>query len=994
MDHKKKKKFTKAKFVKSANGAISIFLCLLLTPFLTVALALVEYVRYQEVIAVVDQVYELTGISVLADYDSYIHNRFGLLATTQDTELDEGIDDIFNTNAQLLGNQIQIENTAVAGSLSLAEAEVLRRQVLDFSEMTATAAVILDDFKLQELLDKLENLEAFETVMNTVGDLADTAASLNTLVESAQTLVDTLNGLKQSIQSITNTATSLVRRADSLISGISSDENVAIVLSESASFEERKEAAIAFYEYYKGELESLQTSLEGLKSQVTDIKTQLDDVKATVEEIRENLADVKETASNIGASKEDDEGEDAAEEEEDTEDSSGDDSEEADDSDDNSANENTFTDAAASAEGVIGGVIDELKEAMEQALKNFSEKATENVKDAVDDFVANTLEATGINNLISIYDDLSGFSMDSITSVEVEDLAGILQIVQNISDSAQDGGSVVDALKEELMSVIEVNLSLETLSTCLNDAIESAKNSLKESFEFELSALLDTMVSIVENLFGMDLFFNGDLNALVAFDGPTDSPYADFLYALGDLLEAIESLTSVFGSNDEDEEEDEDAGDNIIKALSDALTAAYNMMEAVFNIVGDKIESIIGLATDNFYEKMIISGYMRHNLPSRTDAGAVGEGGMVSLDGTGLMTGFEFNDIPRPAADGEDGSAYSGSLEKLKGVFKFLKTGNGEDSMFRGAELEYINAGTKSEIVNQTITFFDLYFLRMILDIFSIFTDPEVNTIAGSATIGAPIVYILYILIEPLCDTLLLVNKTSVPLIRADCWLSPTGVPKLMKALADAGLNDDLREELEGRLTKAVGGTVSSDEEEDSDDSEEPDDEKPKEDEKTDSGTEQPEKPNKDATDDSDKTDKPNTGKESDQGDKPDKGSDKTDKPDSDDDPDKPDADDDSDPNGKKGQTLAELTTIDYETHVLIQLMLFVHPDSQINRLGNLIELEAKAKYEAENFEMSKTYTAVEVSADTTFKPFFDLSKLNGGEPFLPSVRMKQMVTY
>ena len=67
---------TKQKIKKAVTGSISIFLCLLMTPFLSAALALVEYARYQEVIELTDELYEIVGVSTMSNYDSYLHGRF------------------------------------------------------------------------------------------------------------------------------------------------------------------------------------------------------------------------------------------------------------------------------------------------------------------------------------------------------------------------------------------------------------------------------------------------------------------------------------------------------------------------------------------------------------------------------------------------------------------------------------------------------------------------------------------------------------------------------------------------------------------------------------------------------------------------------------------------------------------------------------------------------------------------------------------------------
>jgi len=73
-----------------------------------------------------------------------------------------------------------------------------------------------------------------------------------------------------------------------------------------------------------------------------------------------------------------------------------------------------------------------------------------------------------------------------------------------------------------------------------------------------------------------------------------------------------------------------------------------------------------------------------------------------------------------------------------------------------------------------------------------------------------------------------------------------------------------------------------------------------------------------------------------------------------------------------------------------------VDSDTQIARLQDLVELET-AEYYRQNgktFSMSKTYTAVEIKADATFNPFFDLGTFTGGGSLLPSFEIKQMVSY
>ena len=81
---------------------------------------------------------------------------------------------------------------------------------------------------------------------------------------------------------------------------------------------------------------------------------------------------------------------------------------------------------------------------------------------------------------------------------------------------------------------------------------------------------------------------------------------------------------------------------------------------------------------------------------------------------------------------------------------------------------------------------------------------------------------------------------------------------------------------------------------------------------------------------------------------------------------------------------------------MLIMLLIYVDSDTQIQRLGNLIELETAEYYrqQGKSFDMNKTYTAVQITAAVTFNPFFDLGTFNGGVSFLPSYEIKQTVGY
>ena len=213
--------------------------------------------------------------------------------------------------------------------------------------------------------------------------------------------------------------------------------------------------------------------------------------------------------------------------------------------------------------------------------------------------------------------------------------------------------------------------------------------------------------------------------------------------------------------------------------------------------------------------RLLISGYVRHNLPSRVDCGALeSQGGSIyqAISGMGI-TGFSYANIARQeklSASFEAPEGGNTKFEDLSLVLQSLK-GGGEDRTFQGAELEYICAGTNSELANQVFTFMNLYFLRLILDLGSVLMDPNVAETAAAATLAAWAVYILYILVEPFCDMLLLVNGEKVPLVKTRCWLTKAKIGKFVTMLADA-VSDV--EELKN-MVAGLGGDAKPDEKED-----------------------------------------------------------------------------------------------------------------------------------------------------------------------------------
>lgn len=887
-EKKKRKLFTKARLIKAGKGSISILLCLLITPFLSIALGLVEYARYQEVLEVTDEIYELTGVSVLADYDTYINQRFGFLATAQTGALGNGAESLFQQNAKMMGKQIDVNDPSVSGKFPLKD-DVLKKQLVDFSELTVPTAVLGEDFKLQELLNKLTSLSGFQDTMDMVKGLRDLTKALKGAVEKLEELQTSLNNLSNLVQSAITGANQLAQKLAELFKTLSEKK---IMLPENATNEEINAALESFCKDYLKDLKLILQDASDLIKVLKQIKTTAGNIVPNINAFIDEVEKANGAFGDIAGAGSDDNGGEG-------------------------------TQAATS---VLEDILEELNKLVEDTLSDIKDGAIETLKQAVDDIINTSLAEVGLDK--AMIDRYKAFGEETYFTLPLSDfakadLAELLKIVQELYDENLGAADLKSALLNYFKDLLVPNLKIgDTTITDLANSVggiaENAKNVLKNKLSDALINFINKLISMVKGLFDLKVFSDSSLNAWVDSEAAGNSPYQNFLNAVGDMFTAINKFTESNGFFDRL---------NIVKILThmgDLFDAIFNVFQEVGNIVGSMLQSIgqLGGGMQALYEKILLSGYLSHNLPCRCNAKIKQFGqtdgtitSKVELTGEGL-TGFSYDDIARP--DSYEGQIYDDGADAKKTTFERLsqlilnmQNGSGSDKMFKGAELEYIVAGTNSETVNQIVVFFDIYFLRLLIDLPSVFMDSSVNGIAAAATVASWVVYILYILVEPFCDMLILVNGGEVPLFRSKCWLTPTKIGEFADKIATLTLGDNLKESLSTSLFNGVEDKMPEDK---------------------------------------------------DNGMKP------------------------GNPKDSRGE-------MNYQTHVLIVLILLTPEQDQFDRLQSLIEMECKVKY-GDDFTLTRAYTTVEISADVTFRPFFDLGIASGGGSLLPSSHITRTVSY
>lgn len=870
--NKFKRIFRKRNIVKALNGSISILLCLLITPFASVALGMVEYARYQQVINLSEEVTEITAFSELSDYDTYLHDRFGLLATSQENELGSDTVSLLNENIKALGNQVQFSNTTVKGEHSIKELQVLEQQIVDVSELTASTAILAKDFKLEELLNKLNTMDQFNDVMNTVDSIADMADALASAIEALEKVKTAVNDLKTAIDTVKTNADSLATSMSNLYKKLGED---GVAVSSSSTTESLDESVEKFTSGdYLTDLKSVYRKCQTLITSLNDVKTKAGLIKPAIDDFVTEVNAAKTAAEAISTT--------------------------------NSAD--TDGSISQAAKRTLDDVLREMQTLVTNTLNNIKEETINGVKAAVNDVIDGVIEEVGLSGVIDRYSEIVSGSYFSapLSDLAKQDLIEFLNVVYDVY-STKNASGLKSFFKDKL--VPDLNIDPDAIYNRISSVISQATSSLKEEADGQVVELITSLINMIKGIFDLDVFYNDKFTAFLDYGNFESNPYETFLMAIGTLFTSAETFTSSI------------AGFDIVgmlRSMRDMLVSIKDMFVAISGIALKYVQGVWELGqsavrgdVQALYEKLLLAGYMRHNLPCRTDDGELSseyENGQAEfqykLTGTGL-TGFDYDDIARPSTVvGQSASYDKGAGESrfqvLKKTIDALKAGNGTDKMFKGAELEYIRAGTKSEIANQIICFLDIYFMRLLLDIPSVFTDTDVAHLASVASVAAWVVYILYILVEPFLDTVILVNGGSIGLVKSDCWLTASGIDNLIAALSKVTMSEELRNTITGFSSKYP-----------------------------------------------------------------------------------------------KKNSFESVTDSNYQTHMLILLLLFVGKADILTRFQTIVDLEASVYYEQQgkSFAMEKAYTAVEITSDAKFAQLFDMGSSSGGA-FIPKTTIKQTVGY
>ena len=783
------------KLRRDTCGAISLMLALLIVPFYSVAGVLVEVSRYKSALSGLDDAVNTSAMAVLAQYDQFLMDRFGLMAMGQSegNSLENGFTgqkSIEKQFAKYLKEQdttdtrsFDLSSIQASGVYPLADLEVLRAQIDTYSA-TAVPMMLASDFGASGLQDIIGNLQKNIPYLSYM----KAAGSGSKAVSKTVDYIDALDDASGSVKKLSEKNEAYNTAYEKYNSALSDIQNL---LQERPGEDADMETMDVYAEKYNDLMQKVQDAQKEYKKSLQDEIDSTEKlssilVKPTQKKNEEKDAyltvskDLAYATADAAVSK--------------TEDLKRDDKGNiVKDEHGNAVKEKetqTLNKQIEEKEKLLKNenisTLDRQKtEAELKKLKDLKNDLN-TTKNAVDG-VASGTDSSQTNKILDKYNTdtcneaMSGLleEMDTLQKTDLEklDADGIRKLQQSLhkTDMSQLADyNQFDSLLQEALNASKTTDSkvgfwselAKTMSTFMDLSI---------TYDPKLQSEINTTY-YQENFNGLP----GDKNRNLS-ENSLESPYEqqDSILAKANkdkvLIEAFAAGTwkpdlsgSVIGL----------LGDN--KKSGDAKTTIGKLVKTVESLMSTisqataLVSTITNLNTNALENTILLPAYMRYMTTNRTEYDSA-----TALTGTNIKgAGGLANEVAN--------SQYN--------MAAWVQAQPETNYSFCGAETEYLIIGNTSEKTNQRAIFGYLMVIRLLTDYYPVTSNPEVKALCdGAAAIlsafGVPyeltciILQSLAVMMEAYFDTVLICNGSdSIALIKGtdDIFLSAEGIPKLI----------------------------------------------------------------------------------------------------------------------------------------------------------------------------------------------------------------------
>lgn len=783
------------KLRRDTCGAISLMLALLIVPFYSVAGVLVEASRYKSALSGLDDAINTSAMAVLAQYDQFLMDRFGLMAVGQSEgnslangftgqkSIEKQFTKYLNAQDTTDTRSFDLSSIQAAGVYPLADLDVLRAQIDTYSA-TAVPMMLASDFGASGLQDIIGNLQKNIPYLGYLKAAGSGSKAVSKTVDYVSALDDASSSVKKLSEKneVYNTAyndynSALDELQKHLQNQPSADADTETMDAYAEKYNELKQKALEAQKEYKKSLQDEIDSTEKLSSNLVKATQKKNEEKDAYLTVSKDLAYATADAavSKTEEVKRDDEGNIIK------------------DKNGNAVKEKetqTLNKQIEEKEKLLKNenisALDRQK--TEAELKNLKDLKNDlnTTKKAVDG-VASGTDSSQTNKILDKYntdtckDAMSGLleEMDTLKNADLDklDADGILKLQQSLH-------------KTDMSQLADYNQFDSLLQKALN---ASKTTDSKVGFWSELAKTMSTFMDLSitydpklqseinttyyqENFNGLP----GDKNRNLS-ENSLESPYEqqDSILAKANkdkvLIEAFAAGTwkpdlsgSVVGLLGNSQK----AGD-----AKTTVGKLLKTVESLMNIISQAtsfISTIANLDTDALENTILLPAYMRYMTTNRTEYASA-----TALTGTNIKgAGGLANEVAN--------SQYN--------MAAWVQAKPETNYSFCGAETEYLIIGDTSEKANQRAIFKYLMVIRLLTDFYPVTSNSEVKALCDGAAavlaaLGAPydlmcvILQALAVVMEAYFDTVLICNGSdSIAVIKGtdDIFLSAKGIPKLI----------------------------------------------------------------------------------------------------------------------------------------------------------------------------------------------------------------------
>ncbi len=858
-------RFTR-RYINGTKGVISLFLAILMLPFVSIGGALINAARVDSAVAVFDEALCNASNSTLGTYDEFLRKRFGLLAISQNTSSRGGgytvqnlISDTFEyymeQNVGVLSNTYIEMETGAAGVYPLADTGVLLTQVQEYGKYAIPAKLVMDGFCIDDIIASLsKNMNVAKNFLGTFSNGADLVQKVDNCGEKfdeADTKLSNFETEKTGYENAYAAFEAAADRYNSLVDEMARKvqecrDNIASAEAQITSCNEAVEEEAGKYPDSSAEWDTMKNEKDE-SGEPVDNSAKMENFEMAHEELK-------------GYVKAQGELEDAQKELE-------------------KANENLET-VIAEYQGKLDaqrGMVESAKSTYVVQIGAFA-AAVKAAGDAVIGAqgaysaaagagvnlvtsMANTgmaCQQKGLDNQIEGMkksqqaakergDNTAAYLWgDQINEAQAkkDELSDEKTLLNAFSSSALTANNAMNQFASEpygekfnslYLKLIELKGTVETYT--LADGYETPMPDTGYCFAADVDApitktrlekIRGDLAGEIENAPFMAIAqaLCGFIDAIASFSDWVDpkltavidpNVYADIGGLPSSKARGEGSpycLKSAYDAKDSQKSEDYK---RLLGSYSGSAakpgdgTGTLDLLVQIVEDIRDLSECLKGeWGWYNLFGKI----KTLINVGSRLAKNLITiflKIGVVLAEAAGqkiLLAGYVAYNIPNRTT--YTGSALTGGRYNLPNAQSRL-----QGYAFYGAEAEYIMKGYASEAENLSAVFNNVWLIRLIYDFFFVITNQEVHSIAGAAGsvtfgIGAAIVFILYFVAEPFVDTLVLVNGGQVPIWKSKLYLTPSGITDLIKAFYKLTLNEDQKNEAYQAVVKCMGvGKVS-----------------------------------------------------------------------------------------------------------------------------------------------------------------------------------------